>query len=323
MSISFHFLTLFVALLIDAIIGDPDWLWRKMSHPVVWMGHLINRLDQRLNRPADNQEKRRQAGLFTLIILIGLGLVVGVSLQFLVNLFVLPWVLEALIVAIFLSGRSLHDHVERVAVELEKTDLVNARIAVAKIVGRDPEKLDRSDISRASIESLAENFSDGVIAPALWFLVAGLPGVIVYKMVNTADSMIGHKTIRHRDFGRATAQFDDLINLPASRISAVLCIFGAALRYGLSAARKAVHTIRNDATKHRSPNAGWPEAAMAGALDIALSGPRSYEGEQGKEPWINVNGRRQLDHEDIKASLYLYITSLIIFAGLLVFSEVI
>ncbi len=162
-----------------------------------------------------------------------------------------------------------------------------------------------------------------MIAPAFWYLIAGLPGLIVYKLINTADSMIGHKTGRHRDFGRATARFDDLINLPASRITAVLCVIASIICHGKSAAQNAWRTIRNDAAKHRSPNAGWPEAAMAGGLNIALSGPRTYEGKPGNEPWINEGGRKQLDDSDIIAALRLYITSLIVFAGSLGFLAII
>ncbi len=318
MSLSFHIWTLFLALIIDAIIGDPDWLWRRFPHPVVWIGHVINRLDKRFNRSIDSRKERGKQGLFILAVLIFFGLAVGLVLQYLMDGFFLSWLFEAVIVAVFLSARSLYDHVLRVAEKLEKRDLAQARNAVAHIVGRNPEILDRSGVSRAAIESLAENFSDGVIAPAVWYLVAGLPGLIIYKVINTADSMIGHKTDRHRDFGRGVARFDDLINLPAARITAILCIMAAALRHGLAAAQNAWRIIRKDAAKHRSPNAGWPESAMAGALNIALSGPRTYEDTSGNEPWINENGRQQLGADDIKASLRLYILSGIVFAGLLV-----
>ncbi len=311
---SYHFSALFLALIIDAIIGDPDWLWRKASHPVVWMGHIISKLDERFNISTDGQCRRRQKGLYTLVFLIVLAAGFGLFLQFLIGDLALSWILEAVVVAIFLSSRSLYDHVARVAGKLENSDLGEARLAVAQIVGRNPETLDRTGVARAAIESLAENFSDGVVAPALWYLVAGLPGLIVYKMINTADSMIGHKTSRHLDFGRATARFDDFVNLLPSRITALLCVMAFAFHHGIRAARKAWHIIRNDAAKHRSPNAGWPEAAMAGGLDIALSGPRTYEGKSDNEPWINQNGRKKIDHNDIKMALRLYATGVLILA---------
>jgi adenosylcobinamide-phosphate synthase len=319
MSFSFHIWALLLALIIDAIIGDPDWLWRRVSHPVVWFGHVISGLDEHFNRSSDSRKERGEKGLFILAFLIFLAAAAGLALQYLMDVFFLSWAFEAVVVAVFLSGRSLYDHVQRVAEKLEKSDLAQARRSVAHIVGRDTETLDRSGISRAAIESLAENFSDGVIAPAVWYLIAGLPGLIIYKVINTADSMIGHKTGRHRDFGRGVARFDDLINLPASRITAGLCVIGAALRHGSTAAQNAWSVIRKDAAKHRSPNAGWPEAAMAGALNIALSGPRTYENTPGNEPWINEGGRRQLGSDDIRTSLRLYLTSGMVFVGLLVF----
>lgn len=311
---SYHFSALFLALIIDAIIGDPDWLWRKNSHPVVWMGNIISKLDERFNLSTDDCDQRRQKGLYALVFLIVLGAAFGLLLQFLIEGLALSWVIEAVVMAIFLSSRSLYDHVARVADKLENSDLAEARVAVGRIVGRNPEMLDRAGVVRAAIESLAENFSDGVVAPALWYLVAGLPGLIAYKMINTADSMIGHKTDRHLDFGRATARFDDFVNLLPSRITALLCIMAFAFHHGFKAARKAWRTIRNDAARHRSPNAGWPEAAMAGGLDIALSGPRSYEGKSDDEPWINENGRKQIDHNEIKAALRLYATGVLILA---------
>ncbi len=320
---SFHLWTLFLALIIDAIIGDPDWLWRKLPHPVVWIGNVIFWLDERFNKSTDSRKERRRKGLLVLIFLVFLGTLSGLALQFLINSLFIPWFFEALVVAIFLSSRSLYDHVVLVARKLDDYNLGPARNAVALIVGRDPKTLDRSGISRAAIESLAENYSDGVIAPALWYLIAGLPGLIVYKMVNTADSMIGHKTSRYHDFGRTSALFDDLINVPASRITAMLCILGVAIHHGTLAAKNAYSSIRRDAAKHRSPNAGWPEAAIAGGLGIALSGPRTYGGKRGDEAWINESGRQQLGPADISSSLTIYISSLSIFAGIIGFFGII
>ncbi len=311
---SFHFSALFSALIIDAIIGDPDWLWRKVSHPVVWIGYVISKLDERFNISTDDQTQRQKKGVYALIFLVIFGAAFGLLLQYLIDGLALAWGIEAVVVAIFLSGRSLYDHVARVAEKLENADLSEARLAVGQIVGRDPQTLDRASIARAAIESLAENFSDGVVAPAFWYLVAGLPGLIVYKVINTADSMIGHKTDRHLDFGKATARLDDLVNLPASRITAIFCVISVAFIHGVGAAKYAWSTIGEDAAKHRSPNAGWPEAAMAGGLDIALSGPRTYEGKSDNEPWINQIGRKKIDQNDIKMALRLYITGLLILA---------
>jgi len=313
---SLHFTVLFVALILDGLLGDPDWLWRRLPHPVVWIGHVINALDEGFNKSTDSQKQRRGKGLFVLIFLIILSAVSGYLGQVVINAFIVPWFFEAVVVAIFLSARSLYDHVGEVARKLENSDLGPARVAVARIVGRDPETLDRSGVSRAAIESLAENFSDGIIAPAFWYLVAGLPGLIVYKAVNTADSMIGHKSARHSDFGRATALFDDIVNLPASRITGFLCIIATAMCQGMSAARKAYGTIRRDAAQHRSPNAGWPEAAMAGGLGIALSGPRTYGGKLGNEAWINGSGRKRLSPEDIRDGLVIYVIALGVFTAI-------
>ena len=238
----------------------------------------------------------------------------GILLQFFIEGLALSWVIEAIVVAIFLSSRSLYDHVARVAGKLENSDLGEARVAVGQIVGRDPQTLDRAGITRAAMQSLSENFSDGVVAPAFWYLIAGLPGLIVYKIINTADSMIVHKPVRHLDLGRAAARLDDLVYLLAARITAILCIIAVAINHGFSAAKNAWKTIGRDAAKHRSPNAGWPEAAMAGGLNIALSGPRAYEGKSDDEPWINQSGRKQIDQKDIKMALRLYATGVLILA---------
>lgn len=318
MDLSFHFWTLFLAIIVDGIVGDPDWLWKKISHPIVWIGTLIYWLDERFNASTDSRDDRRKKGRLVVVFLIIHGIVSGLILQVVIDFLPLSAVFEALIVAIFLSARSLYDHVALVAKKLTYSDLTQARQAVARIVGRDPQTLNRAGISRAAIESLAENFSDGIIAPALWYLAAGLPGLIVYKMINTADSMIGHTSGRHRDFGRATARFDDLINLPASRLTALFCVIGTAIHHGATSAQDAISTIMRDAKKHRSPNAGWPEAAFAGGLDLALSGPRSYGGKIGNEAWINENGRRDLDYDDINSCLTLYLTSLACGTGMVI-----
>jgi adenosylcobinamide-phosphate synthase len=203
-----------------------------------------------------------------------------------------------------LAQRSLHAHVVRVAAALEQAGLAGGREAVSHIVGRDTGGLDEAGVARAAIESLAENFSDGVVAPALWMLVAGLPGAAVYKTINTADSMLGHRTARHADFGWAAAWLDDLVNLPASRLTALLIAAAAAVTPGASAAN-AWRAVVRDASRHRSPNAGYPEAAMAGALGLALAGPRHYGGVLVDDALMG-NGRREATAADIRAALALY-----------------
>src|SRR5690606_13888364 len=207
-----------------------------------------------------------------------------------------------------LAQRSLAEHVEAVAEALETGGLEAGRAAVSRIVGRDPARLDEAGVSRAAIESLAENFSDGVVAPAFWMAVAGLPGAAVYKAANTADSMIGHRTKRHGAFGWAAARFDDLINLPASRLTALLVVCAACTLQGASP-RRAMRAVWRDAGRHRSPNAGWPEAAMAGALGLALAGPRVYGGVAVEDAIMGEGGRREASSADIRRALQLYRTA--------------
>jgi adenosylcobinamide-phosphate synthase len=213
---------------------------------------------------------------------------------------------EAVLASTLIAQQSLYRHVAAVADALEQEGLAGGRRAVSMIVGRDPESLDDYGVSRAAIESCAENFSDGIVAPVFWFAVLGFPGLVAYKAINTADSMIGHRTERHEAFGWASARFDDLVNLPASRLSALWLVL-AAVPLGLSPAG-ALRTLRNDASHHRSPNAGWPEAAMAGALGIRLSGPRIYDGVPMEERWVG-EGRSELTAKDIRAALKLYRTA--------------
>jgi adenosylcobinamide-phosphate synthase len=213
-------------------------------------------------------------------------------------------VLVAVPASSLIAQRSLYDHVECVATALEQEGLAAGRKAVSRIVGRDPQTLDEAGVARAAIESLAENFSDGVVAPAFWLAVAGLAGGAAYKAINTADSMIGHRTPRHEAFGWAAARVDDLVNLPASRLSALLLIAAAATMRGASGA-DAWRAVKYDASRHRSPNAGYPEAAMAGALDLALAGPRVYGGIKIDDALMG-RGRRNATADDIRAALALY-----------------
>jgi len=293
-----------LALLIEDAFGYPDWLAQRIGHPVTWIGRLIDVLDLRLNRDGDDPARRRAAGVLALFIIIA---ITGTA-AFLIarGLLFLPFglVLVAVLASTLLAQRSLYAHVERVATALEDNGLEAARSAVSHIVGRDTAALDEAGVARAAIESLAENFSDAVVAPSFWMLIAGLPGAAIYKAINTADSMIGHRTERHEDFGWAAARLDDLVNLPASRLAALLLLGGAYFTQGASPAR-AVDTVKRDASRHRSPNAGCPEAAMAGALGIAIAGPRTYEGVVVDDSWMG-NGRGAVTAADIHAALSLY-----------------
>jgi len=293
-----------LALLIDIVVGYPEQLLRSIGHPVTWMGRLINVLDRRLNRETMTAERRRTAGIIALVLLTGIVGFVSISLTFVLLLIPFGFLIVALLACTLLAQRSLHEHVLRVAAALERSDLNGGREAVSHIVGRDTAALDEAGVARAAIESLAENFSDGVVAPALWMVVAGLPGAAIYKAINTADSMIGYRTPRHWDFGRAAARLDDLVNLPASRLSALLIIGAAAIMHGASP-HAAWRAVWRDASRHRSPNAGFPEAAMAVVLNLALAGPRHYGGVEVDDAWMG-DGRRAATAADIRAALSLY-----------------
>ncbi len=298
------FTLVFLALLIEAVMGYPDWLVRSIGHPVTWMGRLIGFLDRTLNHDRMSSATRRTAGVLSLLIVMS---ITGVAAHVLEEwLFRVPFgiFLVALCASVLLAQRSLHGHVARVATALEQGGLAAGRKAVAHIVGRDTELLDEAGVARAAIESLAENFSDGVVAPALWLAIGGLAGGAVYKAINTADSMIGHRTPRHEAFGWAAARLDDLVNLPASRLSAFLLVAAAATSRATSAPQAWRAAVR-DARHHRSLNAGWPEAAMAGALGLSLAGPRSYGGIEVADAFMG-NGRRAATAVDIRRALALY-----------------
>jgi adenosylcobinamide-phosphate synthase len=288
-----------VAVAVEAIVGYPDWIYRAIGHPVTWIGRLIAWCDAAWNSPEQPSDERRLWGVAALALLIVVSFVAGRLLDHL-----LPWFVCAILGSSLLAQRSLHRHVADVADALETGGLDAGRHAVSMIVGRDPEKLDVAGVGRAAIESLAENFSDGIVAPLFWLAVLGLPGGIAYKAVNTADSMIGHKSEKHLAFGWASARFDDLVNLPASRLAA-LWLIAAAPFVPRGSAERAWNTVRRDARFHRSPNAGWPEAAMAGALGLRLNGPRIYDGEIVEDPYMG-DGRSEVTVADIRAALRLY-----------------
>jgi len=301
-----------LAMLIELCVGYPDRVQRAIGHPATWIGGLIAALDRMLNRdepplPQAGQEKeraRRTAGVIAVLILLG---IVG-SIAFLIErvLLFLPLglVAAAVVASTLIAQRSLHQHVANVASALETAGLGAGRAAVSHIVGRDTEMLDEAGVARAAIESLAENFSDGIVAPVLWMAIAGLPGAALYKAINTADSMIGHRTRRYEAFGWAAARLDDLVNLPASRLSALLLVAAAALS-GNASATDAWRAVLRDARRHRSPNAGYPEAAMAGALGLSLAGARVYGG-VAVDDAVMGDGRRDAKAVDIRRALTLY-----------------
>ena len=298
---------LLLALLLDRVIGDPPLLWSKVPHPVVLFGSAISWFDRRLNKENMIRDRRRANGVVAILALLLLAVVVASVLQAFFALFgPLALLLEILVVAILLAQKSLADHVMAVVQGLRQDGIEGGRQAVSMIVGRDPRTLDESGVSRAAIESLSENFADGVVAPAFWYLLAGLPGILAYKMLNTADSMIGHKSPKYIDFGWASARLDDLANWPAARLSALMIAFGALVHEGRAAARRSLSVAMRDSRLHRSPNSGWPEAAMAGALDLQLAGPRIYAGETVNEPMINGAGRPKANHLDIQRAIRVF-----------------
>jgi adenosylcobinamide-phosphate synthase len=274
-----------IAMVADAVLGEPDAVWKRLPHPAVLMGQVIERLDRRLNHgPA-----RRMMGVAATAMIVAGGAVLGFLLHILPDM----GVVEIAVVAVLLAQKSLVDHVRAVAEGLRRS-LAEGRKSVAMIVGRDTAAMTEPDVARAAIESAAENLSDGVIAPIFWYLIAGLPGIIVYKAVNTADSMIGHRTPKHEAFGWAAARLDDVLNLIPARLTAIL--IAVTHRHFDSA------PILRDGPLHRSPNAGWPEAALAVVLNVALSGPRSYHGEMRDFPWVWAEGRRDPGPRDIDAA---------------------
>lgn len=316
-SLDGHMLVLFLALLLDRLLGDPDWMWKHVPHPIVLFGKAIDFFDRRWNLSSLDGATRRARGVFAIGILLSASLLCGLLIHLaLWQLGFIGILAEIAIVAILLAQKSLSDHVSAVAIGLRHGGLSGGRNAVAMIVGRDPETLDEAAVCRAAIESLAENFSDGVVAPALCYALFGLPGIFAYKMLNTADSMIGHLTKRHADFGWASARLDDLVNWPAARLSIFLVAAGALLRLSRDAARRSLAVAARDGGLHRSPNSGRPEAAMAGALDLRLAGPRIYSGVTVREPMINAAGRDSATASDIEDAIKVFQASCSVLAFL-------
>lgn len=298
---------LLAALAVDWLVGEPDLLWRRVPHPVVLFGRAISAFDKRLNiRQGVTGTGRQHRGLVAILCLVALAGLVGWILSF------GGAVINCLVLAVLLAARSLDEHIRAVATAMDE-GIAPARRAVGMIVGRDTRTLKKADIARAAIETGAENLSDGVIAPALWFLVAGLPGLLIYKMVNTADSMIGYRNARYRAFGCAAARLDDALNLVPARLTALLICAAASLH---GRGNMAWRAMLSDGKHHASPNAGWPEAAMAGAINVWLAGPRHYGNRVRQARRFNEAGK-VADATSILASLRILIMAQLVFALLL------
>jgi len=297
------FLIMLIALLSDMALGDPQWLYRVVPHPVAAFGTLVTAAEKRLNRATRGPRDLFWRGVFVTTALTLLAAAAGLVLQKLLLALPLGWLLLALAASSLIAFRGLQQGVGAVFCGLMES-LTAGRRAVRHIVGRDPESLDEAGIARAATESLAENFSDGVVAPLFWFALLGLPGLCAYKAINTLDSMIGYKTSRYADFGKAAARLDDVVNWLPARLAGAILVASAALIPGADAAR-AWRVMCRDAPKHRSPNAGWQEAALAGALNIALAGPRRYGMTVVEDAWMG-DGRRSLDPKDLRRALRLY-----------------
>jgi adenosylcobinamide-phosphate synthase len=291
-----------LALLIEGFVGYPPLLQGSIGHPVQWMGRLLDFLDEGLNDPEATPANNRINGVIALVVLVVCFALPAVIIAQVLARIPYGWAVNMLLALPFIAQKSLVDHVTAVARALPQS-LARAREEVGKIVGRDPNSLDESGVAKAALESLAENASDGVVAPVFWYALLGLPGLVAYKAINTADSMIGHKSEKYLNFGWAAARLDDLVNLPASRLTGLL-FAGAARVLGEAQMKSAWAAMLRDASKHNSPNAGWPESSMAGALGFAFGGPRSYHGEVVNLPTMG-NGRTPQDAKDIEAGLAL------------------
>lgn len=295
--------SVFLAILLDRLFGYPRPIQNKIGHPVEWVGALLTEIEGFLNTTGIGPARLKVRGSAALLILlISVAIPTALISAFLAQ-FAYGWAVNALLATSLVAQHSLRLHIQAVSQGLSNS-LDEGRKAVSRVVGRDPESLDESGVAKAALESLAENTSDGVVAPVFWYALLGLPGIAMYKAINTADSMIGHKSERYLHFGWAAARLDDLVNLPASRLTGLLFASVAALgepKRGLAALK----TMWRDASKHRSPNAGWPEAALAAILGVSLGGPRSYQGELVDLPWMG-DGRKDLTRSDIEAGLRVF-----------------
>ncbi|MSO54051.1 MAG: cobalamin biosynthesis protein CobD [Rhodospirillales bacterium] len=309
-----NFALLLAAMLIEALIGEARPLFLVLRHPIRLIGDIVDFLDRKLNREHRSNTDLAVRGALVVLLMVagagsaGWGLAWGAARN--------SWAALAMLVLLvpLLAGRSLYDHVRAVAEAMERKGVEAGRSAVGHIVGRETDRLDSGGVARAAIESLAENFSDAVVAPVFWFALFGFPGLLVYKVVNTMDSMIGHVKPKYRAFGFTAARLDDVLNLAPARLAALVIALAAAAAPTASPGA-ALRAVRRDAGKHRSPNSGWPEAAMAGALGLALAGPRHYAGQVFDEPWIG-DGRKEATARDIRLALYVYVVACLLIAAL-------
>jgi adenosylcobinamide-phosphate synthase len=307
------FFVVVAALAFDALIGDPDWLWRRLPHPVALIGSCIGWLDRTLNLDAWSPTQRKMAGVGVVVLLLALSALSGFLIEMALRQIAFGNLLVGLIASTLIAQRSLYQHVARVRAAFADGGLTEARRAVSMIVGRDPDQLDEAGVSRAAIESCAENFSDGVVAPVFWLALLGLPGLIAYKAINTADSMIGHLSPRYASFGWAAARLDDLVNLIPARLSGLLVAIVAPVARGATAT--ALKVMWRDAAKHRSPNAGWPESTMAGALGLALAGPRRYGERVVDDAFLNAEACKEATPNDIGRALDLFVAACLLEAA--------
>ena len=280
-------------LAVEALLGWPDALDRRIGHPVRWFGWLVERAECLGNREAWSRSARVAMGGLVILFLVALAALLGLAIQLVLADGWVGFVLMALLASSLIAARSLHDHVADVASAFEGAGIDAARCTLSRIVGRETAELDEAAIARAAIESLAENTSDGVTAPLFWGALLGLPGLFAYKAINTLDSMIGHRNARYEAFGKLAARLDDLANLIPARLTGILFVLCAG-------SGRAILVMFRDAGRHRSPNAGWPESAMAGALGIRLSGPRTYGETTSNDPWLN-SGARDPSGADIRS----------------------
>ena len=300
---SLHFAAAALALLAERVFGYPQPIYRQIGHPIEWIGTLLSRLEIALYDPDAEPYQARLRGIAALVALLVIVAIPAVLISTFLSTFTFGWIIEALLATSLIAQHSMNEHVTAVGKGLD-ISLAEGRKAVSMIVGRDPAQLDESGVTKAALESLAENTSDGIVAPVLWYAMLGLPGIVMYKAINTADSMIGHRSERYIYFGWAAARFDDLVNLPASRLTGLL-FAGAAAWTDRERGKNALQTMWRDAPKHNSPNAGWPESALAASLGVKFGGPRSYEGSRVDLPWMG-EGRETLNRDDIRKGLRLY-----------------
>ena len=309
-------LILFLGLLADAALGEMGLLFRAIPHPVVAAGALIGWCDRHLNRPERTPGQLRRRGLVMALLLLALAAGLGAALHWLALTMEWGWLAEVFAVAVLVAQRSLYSHVRDVSNALKKGGIADGRPAVARIVGRDVSRLDEHGISRAAIESLAENFADGVVAPVFWYVLLGLPGLCGYKMLNTLDSMVGYRSPHYLHFGWASAKLDDVANWLPARLAGLIMALAVLFAPGGNP-YQALATMKRDARNHPSPNSGWPEAAMAGGLGLALGGPRTYQGGVIEGQWIGA-GRARTLAGDIDRALIVFLAACLINAGLAV-----